>query len=47
MTVSETAEIIAEILHGVSFNGNTRGEHWRRIETPAARNSEPVTASRN
>jgi iron complex transport system substrate-binding protein len=31
MTVSETAEIIAEILHGVSFNGNTRGEHWRRI----------------
>jgi iron complex transport system substrate-binding protein len=47
MTVSETAEIIAEILHGVSFNGNTRGEHWRRIETSAARSSEQVTASRN
>jgi iron complex transport system substrate-binding protein len=45
MTVSETAEIIAEILHGVSFNGNTGGKRWRRIETPAARDSGRVTAS--
>jgi iron complex transport system substrate-binding protein len=31
MTISQTAEIIAEILHGVSFGG-TAGVHWRWIE---------------
>jgi len=31
MTISQTAEIIAEILHGVSFGDLARGEHWRWI----------------
>jgi iron complex transport system substrate-binding protein len=34
MTVCRTAEIIAEILHGVSFAGGTDGVSWRRIESP-------------
>jgi iron complex transport system substrate-binding protein len=34
MTVCQTAEIIAEILHGVSFGGTTDGVSWRRIESP-------------
>jgi iron complex transport system substrate-binding protein len=29
MTVSQTAEIIAEILHGVPFGEQTEGTHWR------------------
>jgi iron complex transport system substrate-binding protein len=29
MTVSQTAEIIAEILHGVTFQAPTEGVHWR------------------
>jgi len=28
MTISQTAEIIAEILHGVTFGAAARGEHW-------------------
>lgn len=43
MTVSRTAQIIAEILHGISFGGppeeNYRGEYWRRMPIPAARES--------
>jgi hypothetical protein len=35
MTISQTAEIIAEILHGVSFGGPA-GVHWRWIEAQAA-----------
>jgi iron complex transport system substrate-binding protein len=35
MTISQTAEIIAEILHGVSF-GETTAVHWRRIKAQAA-----------
>ena len=31
MTISRTAEIIAEILHGVSF-GAPAGVNWRRVE---------------
>lgn len=34
MTVCQTAEIIAEILHGVSFAGGTEGVSWRRSESP-------------
>jgi iron complex transport system substrate-binding protein len=34
MTVSQTAEIIAEILHGISFTVSTRETYWRRM--PAA-----------
>lgn len=29
MTISQTAEIIAEILHGVTFGTPTEGVHWR------------------
>jgi hypothetical protein len=37
MTISQTAEIIAEILHGVSFGGRTEEVSWRRIESPVER----------
>jgi iron complex transport system substrate-binding protein len=29
MTISQTAEIIAEILHGVTFGAQTEGVHWQ------------------
>jgi iron complex transport system substrate-binding protein len=29
MTISQTAAIIAEILHGISFDAPTQGVHWR------------------
>ena len=29
MTVTRTAEIIAEILHGVTFGERSEGVHWR------------------
>lgn len=32
MTVSQTAEILAEILHGVVFEQRTEGVHWRWME---------------
>lgn len=32
MTISQTAEIIAEILHGVSFE-ESGGTHWQRLQT--------------
>jgi len=31
MTISQTAEIIAEIIHGISFGG-TSNAHWRRLQ---------------
>jgi len=31
MTITQTAEIIAEILHGVTFGAPARGVHWRWI----------------
>jgi hypothetical protein len=37
MTVSQTAEIIAEFLHGVLFGEKTEGVHWRRGEANVAR----------
>jgi iron complex transport system substrate-binding protein len=37
MTVSQTAEIIAEMLHGVPFAAATEGVHWRWVVSPAAR----------
>jgi iron complex transport system substrate-binding protein len=46
MTISQTAEIIAEILHGGQFGERTAGVHWRRIESPAERDSRRMTASR-
>ena len=30
MTIAQTAEILAEILHGVEFEGSTEGVHWCR-----------------
>jgi iron complex transport system substrate-binding protein len=32
MTISQTAEMVAEILHGVRFEARTEGIYWRRIE---------------
>jgi iron complex transport system substrate-binding protein len=45
MTVSQTAEIIAEILHGVSFRERTEGVGWRRIEAPVARDLSRTASS--
>ena len=46
MTVSQTAEIIAEILHGVSFGEKTEGVHWHRSEANVARDLIRMGASR-
>jgi iron complex transport system substrate-binding protein len=46
MTISQTAEIIAEILHVRSFGDKTEDVHWRRIEQFAARDSRPIAVSR-
>ena len=46
MTVSQTAEVIAEILHGVSFGERTERVGWRRIETLEQVDSQRVTMSR-
>ncbi len=32
MSISQTAEIVAEILHGVQFGSRTEGLHWRRVQ---------------
>jgi iron complex transport system substrate-binding protein len=45
MTVSETAEIIAETLHGVRFGGGTEGIHWRRINAPTAPDLPRITVN--
>jgi iron complex transport system substrate-binding protein len=47
MTISETAEIIGEILHGVPFGGGSEGVHWRRVEVPAARDSRRITVNQS
>jgi iron complex transport system substrate-binding protein len=44
MTISETAEIIAEILHGLFAEGTER-THWRRIEPLATRHSRLMTVN--
>ena len=46
MTVSQTAEIIAEILHGISFVERTEGVHWRRSEANGARDLIPMGRGR-
>lgn len=43
MTVSQTAEVIAEILHGVSFHEPTKGVHWRWMETIAKDDARRLT----
>ena len=35
MTASQTAEIIAEILHGVRFGAATDGVHWQWLGSSA------------
>lgn len=37
MIVCQTAEIIAEILHGVPFGVATEGVSWQRLESPVER----------
>jgi hypothetical protein len=32
MTISQTAEILAEMLHGVTFGSPTEGVHWFWID---------------
>jgi iron complex transport system substrate-binding protein len=46
MTISHTAEIIAEILHGRLFGEKAEGTHWRRIASRAGRDSQPTAISR-
>jgi iron complex transport system substrate-binding protein len=46
MTISQTAEIIAEILHGVTFGGAS-GAHWRRIEAQATSDVQRMTVGQN
>jgi len=46
MTISQTAEIIAEILHGVQFGACTEGTHWRRVTPPAASDSRATRVTR-
>jgi iron complex transport system substrate-binding protein len=33
MTISQTAEMLAEMLHGVPFGDRTEGIHWRRVQS--------------
>jgi iron complex transport system substrate-binding protein len=46
MTISQTAEIIAEILHGQRFGETAEPVHWRRIEPSATRDSLRIPAAR-
>jgi iron complex transport system substrate-binding protein len=45
MTISQTAEIIAEILHGATFGEKTEGVHWQWHESSAGQTSVPLTAA--
>jgi iron complex transport system substrate-binding protein len=45
MTVTRSAEIIAEILHGVRFGAATEGIHWRWIEPSRAGNERRASVS--
>jgi iron complex transport system substrate-binding protein len=46
MTISQTAEIISEILHGIPVDGKTEGVHWRWIEPHGARDGRPKASRR-
>ena len=46
MTVSQAAEIIAEILHGVSLGERTEGIDWRRSETDLRQDLNRMRPSR-
>ncbi len=45
MTISQTAEIIAEILHGLTFGEKTEDVHWRWSAQSAARDSQSIAVS--
>jgi iron complex transport system substrate-binding protein len=45
MTVSQTAAIVAEILHGVQFGASTEGVHWRWVEASTARDGRRASVS--
>jgi hypothetical protein len=47
MTVSQTPEIIADILHGISFGERTEDVHWRRSEANVARDLIRMGARRS
>lgn len=47
MTVSQTAEIIAEILHGVPVGAATEGVHWRWIGSTVAHDEHHASVSRS
>jgi iron complex transport system substrate-binding protein len=47
MTISRTAEIIAEILHGVPFGAGTEVVGWCRIESPPVRDLPRVSMSQS
>jgi iron complex transport system substrate-binding protein len=44
MTVSQTAEIVAEILHGVVFGEATEGRYWRRMKAASDRDSRQLVS---
>jgi iron complex transport system substrate-binding protein len=44
MTVSQTAELVAEILHGVHFDAVTEGVHWRWADGSPARDKRRASA---
>jgi iron complex transport system substrate-binding protein len=46
MTIAQTAEIIAEILHGVEFDGRTEGTHWCRVQSATSSESRGTTVIR-
>jgi iron complex transport system substrate-binding protein len=46
MTMAQTAEIIAEIVHGVTFDAPTEGRHWRRVHPLARPDSRAPIAIR-
>jgi len=46
MTISQTAEIIAEILHGVQFEARTEGTNWHRVKPPGAVDSQGTMVTR-
>jgi iron complex transport system substrate-binding protein len=45
MTISKTAEIMAEILHGGPFQAGNEGVHWRRMGPPVARDERRMRVS--
>jgi len=46
MTVSQTAEIIAEMLHGVQFGATSEGVHWRWVGSAPTRDARCASVSR-